>query len=130
MPDYGRDEIVGWRNIAGFRRVEIRDEAIPHNFPVRHKDFVYSSRKIFVPAHYYDDFARITGSIIIDGLRQEVTARCGALVKNAVTLGFVEDVARGKVKPTKAEYSRRILGNVTPSWYKDELGENPKQHRS
>ncbi len=122
-PDYGDKEVVGWKNIAGFSRVEIRDESVVHNFPVPHRDWLYSTKKLFVPAHYYDDFARITGSILIDGLRQEVTTRCQMMVKNAVTMGFVEDVVAGKIKATKAEYARRIKGNVTPLWYKDELKE-------
>ena len=54
-------------------------------------------------------FAGVTGSIIIDGLKGEATARCGDLVANDVTLNFVLDAIDGKTEPTKEEYAKRIL---------------------
>jgi len=108
-------------------RVVVMDESVVHTFPMRHKDYCYSTRKLVVPAKFASLLLGVTGSILIDGLKKEVTARCGMLVKNAVTLGFVEDVVKGKVKNNlavaKKEYARRIMGNVTPGWYKDAAGE-------
>ena len=90
---------------------------------MNHKDYVYSTRKIAVPPKFASVFANVTESIIIDGLKKEVTARCGALIKNAVTLGFVEDMIKGKISSSvpaaKKEYSKRIMGNITPKWFKD-----------
>ena len=123
LPDYGDKEIVGWKNVAGFSRVEVRDESVVHSFPTPHRDWLYSTKKLRVPSKLMDDFARVTGSILVDGLKGEVTTRCQMMVKNAVTMGFVEDVIAGRIKATKAEYARRIKGNVTPRWYKDELKE-------
>jgi hypothetical protein len=77
-------------------------------------DFLYGTKDIEVPDKLHDDLARVTGSIIIDGLKGEVTARCGMMVKNAVTLGFVEDVVRNKINPNKDEYARRIKNNIVP----------------
>ena len=51
----------------------------------------------------------MTGSIIVDGLKGEVTARCGDLVANDITLQFVLDSINGKIEPTKDEYAKRIL---------------------
>ena len=58
-------------------------------------------------------------------MKEEVTARCHYLIKNAVTLGFVEDVVANKISDNEArdEYARRIKNNITPDWYDDPLDE-------
>ena len=122
-PDEETKSMMLWTKKANCLRIEIRDESISHDFPMRHKDYVYSTRKIVVPPKFVSVFSNVTGSIIIDGLKKEVTARCGALIKNAVTLGFVEDMIKGKISSSvpaaKKEYSKRIMGNITPKWFKD-----------
>ena len=106
-----------WENIDGFQEVVIKDESIPHNFPANHIDYMYGVRKIKVPAHLHDNFARITGSIHIDALKGIVTARCQTPSKNAATLGFVERGVRAPSLITKAEYSRVILEDLHSPWY-------------
>ena len=100
-------------------KVYIIDEAIPHSFPADHIDYCYSTLKIpqiqakngasTIKPELVGKFAGVTGSIIIDGLKGEATARCGDLVANDVTLNFVLDSIDGKVEPTKEEYAKRIL---------------------
>ena len=65
-------------------------------------------------------------NIIVDGLKGEVTARCGMLIKNAVTFGFVKDIISGTIKESgaKKEYKDRILNNKTPTWYRNKMEEN------
>lgn len=124
-PNAQSAEAVTWHDEAGFDEITVRDEFIPHDFPQPHHDFVYASRALIVPAHLTDEFAAVSGSILIDGLKGTVTARCGSLLANAITLGFVADVVAGAVKPTKAEYAKRILGGFDPPWFTDALREKP-----
>lgn len=126
-PNEFSSTLLRWFNIAQFDEVFIKDESVDHDFPAPHKDFVYSVKTFAVPENLVGAFAHVTGSILVDGLKQTVTARCGKLVKNAVTLGFVLDVAAQKADPTKEEYSRRILGDEIPQWYFDEIGEVKKK---
>lgn len=112
-----------WEHVAGFNRVWVQDESIPHESPAPHQDWLYSERSIVVPSDLYEDLANVTGSILIDAQRGVVIARCQKLVKNAVTLGFVEDVVAGTVKATPEEYAKRIEGNIVPEWFNDKLGE-------
>ena len=74
-----------------------------------------------------DDLALVSGSIIVDGLKGSVTARCGNLIANAVTLGFVEDVAKGKIdidqETLRDEYERRIKESDIPAWWSNDLQE-------
>ncbi len=121
--DVCKDHVI-WKNIAGFDKTVVVDEQIEHTHPMKHIDFVYSTKKIqgLKPEHVCI-VVQATGSIMIDLLKQEATARCHYLIKNAVSLGFVQDVVAGKISKDEAreEYGRRILSNVYPSWFKDPL---------
>ena len=65
-----------WNNIEPpFESVYIKDESIPHDFPASHRDFVYSTMNIDVPADMLDTLGHVTGSIINDGLKKEVSPR-------------------------------------------------------
>lgn len=110
-----------WKQADGMNAIWLMDESIEHDFPAKHRDFVYSSKTIDVPTSLYGLFGYVTGSIMIDGLTNTVTARCGTLWANAVTLQFVEDVVAGRTSqdPEKAkqEYARRIKNGPAPAWY-------------
>jgi len=115
------------KEYTGFDKTWVLDEEITHTYPVGHIDFVYSTIKVpGVKPEHVCSIARATGSIFIDMLKQEATARCHYLVKNAVSLSFVQDVVAGKISLEKArdEYGRRILTNqYNHDWFKDPLKE-------
>ena len=100
-------------------KLYIIDESIKHSFPADHIDYCYSVLKIpqiqakdgqsTISPKLVGDFAGVTGSIIIDGLKGEATARCGDTVANDVTLNFVLDCITGNAIPSKEEYAKRIL---------------------
>ena len=101
IKDYGQpDEVtqtmVKWYKLGAFggdgtKEMEtyVVDESIPHSFPDPHRDFVYTVMEIKVPSHMLDTLGHVTGSIVYDGLKKTVTARCGSLEANALTLQFV-----------------------------------------
>ena len=131
-PDAKGDKIVSWNNVTlidekkykykvrKLDKLYVLDEHIEHSFPADHIDYVYST--IAIPEIQAKDgkstinpdlvgkFAGVTGSIIIDGLKGEATARCGDTVANDITLQFVLDCINGKAEPSKEEYGKRILG--------------------
>ncbi len=100
-------------------KLYIIDEAIAHSFPADHIDYCYSTLKIpqiqakdgasTIEPELVGKFAGVTGSIIIDGLKGEATARCGDTVANDVTLNFVLDSIDGKIEPSKETYAKSIL---------------------
>ena len=130
-PDVKGGEMLLWENlklvdeenykykVTKLDKVYILDESIKHSFPADHIDYCYSTIKIpkiqakdgrsTIEPDLVGKFAGVTGSIIIDGLKGEATARCGDTVANDVTLKFVLDSIDGKVEPTKEEYAKRIL---------------------
>lgn len=126
-PTESTSKLLFWDNITPFKYVYIMDESIPHRFPEPHRDYVYSTIELDLSPYLVGLCAYVTGSIIVDGLKNEVTARCGTLYANAVTLGFVEDLKNGNVSTdkneAKDEYARRITEGVLPEWYENELDE-------
>ena len=130
-PDVKGGEMLLWENVKlideekyqyKVKKVDklyIIDESIKHSFPAEHIDYCYSVLKVpqiqakdgksTINPKLVGDFAGVTGSIIVDGLKGEVTARCGDTVANDVTLNFVLDCINGKAIPTKEEYAKRIL---------------------
>lgn len=108
---------ASWENIRGYECVYIMDENIKHEYPKLHYDYVYSSKKMDKKITNDKKCAlmKVSGSIIIDGLKNEVTARCGGLTANDVTLNFVDDVIHNKTKPTKEEYATRINNSIIPN---------------
>ena len=100
-------------------KLYVLDEHIEHSFPADHIDYVYSmiaipeiqakDGKSTIEPDLVGKFAGVTGSIIIDGLKGEATARCGDTLANDITLQFVLDCINGKAEPSKEEYGNRIL---------------------
>lgn len=127
-PDGMTTNMVEWSDLGGFKRVWVKDEEIRHDFPSTHTDYVYSTRVIKATPEQVEILKSTSKSIMVDALKNEVTARCHFLIKNAVTLGFAEDVAKGKISKEEArkEYARRITNDVVPSWYNDKLKEKGK----
>jgi len=119
--------VLMWDSADGMENIVLKDESVKHDFPKPHRDYVYSSQKITVPNDLYNVFGYVTGSIIIDGLKKTVTARCGGLKANAITLQFVKDVINGDVPQkrieAKKEYANRIKKWENPSWYKNKTGD-------
>lgn len=127
------DEITAnravWYNKDGFKRIEVLDEYILHCCPAPHYDFVYSTIDLHVPKKYVRVFAESSESILLDLLKNEVSARCATLSANAVTLNYVLDVVSERVDGSKAEYESRIKRlyknklDPDPEWWPDQTKE-------
>ena len=124
-PDELTENRAVWYNKDGFKSIEIKDEYIMHCCPGPHYDFVYSTIDLHVPKQYLKVLAESSESILVDLLKNEVSARCASLSPNAVTLNYVLDVVSGRVKGSKEEYESRIKqlwkNKLTPDpeWWPD-----------
>lgn len=118
------DEITAnravWYDKDGFKRIEVKDEYILHCCPAPHYDFVYSTIDLHVPKKHVRVLADSSESILLDLLKNEVSARCATLSANAVTLNYVLDVVSERVKGSKDEYESRIK-----KLYKNKLDPDP-----
>jgi len=121
-PDVVTDNMVLWEGgISEFNEVYVKDESIPHDSPKPHHDFVYSTMEIEIPEDLIGVVAETSESIIVDQLKNEVTARCGDIIANAITLGFVQKLVNGEISPEDAEeeYKKHILERMTPDWFQE-----------
>lgn len=114
-----------WYDQDGFKRIEVLDEYILHCCPSPHYDYVYSTIDLHVPKKFLRVLADSSESILVDLLKNEVSARCAGLSPNAVTLNYVLDVVSERVKGSKDEYEQRIKQlyknklNPDPEWWPD-----------
>jgi hypothetical protein len=118
-----------WYNKDGFKRIEVLDEYILHCCPAPHYDFVYSTIDLHVPKKHVRVLAESSESILLDLLKNEVSARCATLSANAVTLNYVLDVVSERVEGSKEEYESRIKRlyknklDPDPEWWPDQTKE-------
>ena len=120
-PDESTNKRVVWYNKDGFKRIEVKDEYTLHCCPAPHYDFVYSTIDLHVPKEFVKVLAESSESILLDLLKNEVSARCATLSANAVTLNYVLDVVSGRVVGSKEEYEKRIK-----LLYKNKLDPDPE----
>ncbi len=135
------DEEAWWFDVEGSDYIKVKDESIAHSWPATHKDFVYYTKFYdFKPekpgttpsqissAQAY--FANVSGSILFDGLKQKVCARCGNITAGAVSVKMVEDYINGdRWSDPKQEYADRInAGAPVTDGFKGEVdSEKPKK---
>ena len=132
QPDEVTETMLKWNKLGSFGDGEMEtyviDESIPHSFPAPHRDYVYTTMKMKVDSDMLDTLGHVTGSIIYDGLKETVTARCGSLYANAATMGFVKDMIDGKVpvedEVAKKEYADRIQKDPLPKFYDNRMNED------
>jgi hypothetical protein len=121
QPDEITENRAAWYDKDGFKCIEVKDEYILHCCPAPHYDFVYSTIDLHVPKKFVRVLAESSESILLDLLKNEVSARCATLSANAVTLNYVLDVVSERVEGSKKEYENRIK-----QLYKNRLAPDPE----
>lgn len=95
-----------WLNVTGkrlfggptcFKDVMLIDESIQHNCPTPHKDFLYMTTLLNLTPEERDHVTRISGSVWYDGLKKELTVRCGSVAANVATMYIVMQILSGQV---------------------------------
>lgn len=78
-----------------FDRLEVRDESIPHVYPMPHNDYVYTFVNYDVNPSKFLDVSSISGSISYDPLKKQLRARCGSIEANVATLALATQIGAG-----------------------------------
>lgn len=84
-----------------FTRIMIIDEAVPHNDPTTHCDFLYATIKTVIDRDLLSDIFLISESIMYDQLKQELTVRCGHLSAVVATLALCLQVSNNQLTYTE-----------------------------
>ena len=91
----------------------LRDEYIKHCVPKNHIDYLYTTVKIYVPPEKVPDVQSISGSVILDLLKNTVSARCASTGANYATVRTVVDVSKKKYSREKiSEMYKTNLSNI------------------
>lgn len=114
------------------------DENVKHDIPKPHYDYFYSRIRCVVPKHKVCDVLKISGSIMYDGLKKELTARCGGIGANCSTLLLgllvamdcvsIDDVERHSLYPAMIR-GEIIKHEEMNKEIRDLLNENYKKYK-
>lgn len=91
----------------------LQDEMVEHCVPSKHYDYLYTSVNIAIPADKVMLVQSISGSVLLDLLKNEVTVRCGDTTANYATLRTVVDVIIGNY--TREQINELYTKNINNS---------------
>ena len=99
----------------GILRHTLKDEEIHHCVPSKHVDFLYTTINFYLEPKVVPFVQAISGSVMIDLLKNEVTARCGGTGANYATLKTVIDlqeaITKGEIVSRK-EINKVYVANI------------------
>jgi hypothetical protein len=102
-----------WYRNDPWKRTEITADAVAHNFPAPHTDFLTQVIDYRVPPEKIADIVRFDGSIFIDRTKGEVAARCDAEAANVLGMNMVHEIVTGK---RTVEEAREITAQTTVAY--------------
>lgn len=116
MDKYGTpDEVTQtrliWHNNDPWKRTEVINEKIPHNFPKEHVDVLMQTIDYHVPPRKADDLIAFGGSIIIDRTKGELSSRCDKEEMNILTLNLADNIVKGErsVEDARNVYADQVM---------------------
>ena len=75
--------------------LDFRVDAVPHNFPMPHVDYLTQTVMHRVPADKLDDLYEYDGSVWVHRTRGELSAQCDVEAMNFLALNLAHDVIMG-----------------------------------
>ncbi|MFI5349008.1 MAG: hypothetical protein ACHQ2Z_05665 [Elusimicrobiota bacterium] len=132
QPDMVTNKMLGWQDKDQWSMVGVFRDAVAHNDPVPHEDFIENKISYSVPENKVGDLAKFNHAVVVDQSRGTLAAHCDSEEHNILTLNLANDIvtgkrdvaaARGFQKKTMAEtaagksspYTERLLFSVS-SW--------------
>jgi len=85
-----------WYRNEHWKRTEITSDAVVHNWPTVHTDFLTQTIDYRVPLPLISAVAEFDGSLTVDRTRGEVSARCDSEAANVLGLNMMHEIATGK----------------------------------
>lgn len=110
-PDEVTQQRLVWHDNGPWKRTELVNEEIEHNFPMPHKDMLLQTVSYNIPADKFDELAEYDGSIIAERTRGELSARCDKEAANFLAVNLAHDIITGKrsVEEAREEYGKQII---------------------
>lgn len=110
-PDEISANMMIWYNNGPWKRTELRNEELNHDFPMPHKDSLESIIDYRVPPEKASDLETYDGSVLFDRTKGEMSARCDKEAMNMLALNLANDIVTGKrsVDDARQEYGKQAM---------------------
>lgn len=95
-PDEATEKRLIWHNNGPWLRTMIIDQAIKHQYPVPHVDFLYQFASYSVNDEKASDALKFDGSVLLDKVNGEVGSRCHKEEANFITANMAVEIMEGK----------------------------------
>ncbi|MCF6157062.1 MAG: hypothetical protein E3K32_00505 [wastewater metagenome] len=121
VPDEATNERLIWHNNGPWKRTEVVNQEIPHDFPVKHKDIIIQTVDYQVPSQKVDELVQYNGSIVVNKTRGEISSHSANEKMNILTLNLAGDIVEEdrdpeEVREVYTDQAREILEeDRTPS---------------
>ncbi|WKZ18831.1 MAG: hypothetical protein QY310_15610 [Candidatus Jettenia sp. CY-1] len=103
-----------WHNNGPWKRTEVINKKIPHNFPAEHEDVLIQTINYQVPADKADELVRYNGSLVVNRTRGELTSQCEREEMNILTLNLADDIVKGErnVDEARKVYTEQATATI------------------
>jgi hypothetical protein len=91
-----------WHDNRPWKRTEVINQDVPHNFPSQHTDVLAQTLAIDVPVDKFGDLAAFDGSVSANRTAGEFTACCNREEHNFIALNLASDVISGRLTVPQA----------------------------
>ncbi len=95
-PNVVSDRMVVWLNTGPLVKTALLRDAVPHNFPMPHVDYLTQTVMHRVPADKLDDLYEYDGSVWFHRTRGELSAQCDVEAMNFLALNLAHDIIMGQ----------------------------------
>lgn len=103
-PDEAIASRLIWYNNWPWKRTVMLRDAVPHNLPINHMDFLAQTIDYRTPVELFDEIARYDGSCYPDRTRGEVTVICDKEEANFLSVNLFHEIVTGKRTVDEAKY--------------------------
>jgi hypothetical protein len=95
LPEEATPVRLIWHHTGPWKRTEVVNEEIPHNFPRPHTDMLLQAIDYPVPPEKFNQLAEYDGSVIAERTKGELAARCDMEEANFLALNLAHDIVTG-----------------------------------
>src|ERR687884_2080456 len=113
LPNEAMPTKLFWYGNGPWKRTELSSDAVVHNWPTVHTDFLTQVIDYRVPPEMFHLIAMFDGSILCDRTRGEVSARCDSESANVLGMNMVHEIVTGK---RTVEEARKIAVESTVAY--------------
>jgi hypothetical protein len=110
-PDEVASQRLIWHGNGPWKRTELVNEEVPHDFPMPHKDMLKQVIDYRIDADDADELAEYDGSVILERTKGEIAARCDKEEANFLAINLANDITTGrrKVDDARRYYAESIM---------------------